>query len=133
MISRRTRGRCFAAVLIVAAALVSGCAEVDADALPGVYRSDETGGEITLESDGTFSATDISADESVGNGGADPLDFHGEWEFVATDWSSDFVYLTIEEGGPGTISGVQLYARDQETLEFNPDPDGAPTVTLTKA
>jgi hypothetical protein len=76
---KRTGGRWLCAILAASAALATGCTEsVDAAELPGVYRSSETGGEVELGSDGTFTATDVSADESVGSGGGAPIDFSGQ-------------------------------------------------------
>ncbi|NGO79793.1 hypothetical protein G6045_29660 [Streptomyces sp. YC504] len=124
--SRRIVGRWFVAVLGAASVLISGCAfSVDPDELPGVYRSGKTGGEITLDSDGTFTATDLSTDEH-----ADPEDFHGDWDFVDSS-GSDFVYLNIEERGIGEVSGVQLYARGGGKVEFSL-PDGSWSLSLTK-
>lgn len=120
------------AAVSAAAVLVSGCmASVDADALPGTYRSEETGGQILLMSDGTFSAAGVSPQEATGVGGTGPIDFHGRWEFHDSETSRDFVYLTIE-GGELALGGIQLYPSG-ETVEFNPDPDGPPSLTLTKA
>ncbi|WP_435297240.1 hypothetical protein [Streptomyces sp. YPW6] len=63
--------------------LVAGCSvSVDPGELPGAYRDEETGGEIVLNSDGTFFATGISPDDATGGGGADARDFSGRWEFV---------------------------------------------------
>ncbi len=134
VILKTTGGRWLGAVLAASAALTTGCTEsVDAGELPGVYRNSETGGEIELGSDGTFTATGISADEYVGRGGADPVDFSGRWQFLGDQAGSDFVYLAIETGGTGTIGGVQLYTRGGGKVEFNPDPDGPPSLTLTEA
>ncbi|MGW2183438.1 hypothetical protein ACWCXX_36495 [Streptomyces sp. NPDC001732] len=140
-------GRWLVAALTASAVLTSGrAAPTDADELPGVYRSDETGGEILLDPDGTFSATDISADEAKGSGGTDPLDLHGRWEFVAGDKASDFVYLETEEGGLGKIGDIQLHVNSRVALggkeilprgplvvQVQPDPDGPPSLVLTKA
>ncbi|MGW7195361.1 hypothetical protein [Streptomyces chryseus] len=138
-------GRWLVAALTASAVLTTGCAApTDAEELPGVYRSDETGGEILLDSDGTFTATDISADEAKGSGGTDPLDFSGRWEFVASD-GRDFVYLTTEDGGLGKVGDIQLYVnsrlavggkellpRGPLVVDIQPDPDGPPSVVLTK-
>ena len=119
-------GRWSVAVLAASSALISGCAySVDPDELPGMYRNGKTGGEITLDSDGTFTATDLSTDEQ-----SDPADFHGQWEFVDSS-GSDFVYLDIEERGIGEVSGVQLYARGGGKVEFS-EPDGSWSLVLTK-
>ncbi|WP_399462655.1 hypothetical protein [Streptomyces sp. sk2.1] len=119
-------GRWSVAVLAASSALISGCAySVDPDELPGVYRNGKTGGEITLDSDGTFTATDLSTDEQ-----SDPADFHGQWEFVDSS-GSDFVYLDIDERGIGEVSGVQLYARGGGKVEFSL-PDGSWSLVLTK-
>lgn len=145
---RGAGNRWLVAALAVSAALTSGCtvAPPDADGLPGVYRSDETGGEILLDSDGTFTATDISADEATGGGGTDLLDFSGQWEFVASEGSRDFVYLETKDGGLGKIGDIQLYVSERVTVagiqlspggrpevEIQPDPDGPPSLVLTKA
>ncbi|MCX4851642.1 hypothetical protein [Streptomyces sp. NBC_00893] len=117
MIIRGTGRRWLVAALTASAALTSGCAApTDADELPGVYRSEETGGEILLDPDGTFSATDISADEAKGSGDTDPLDFNGQWEFVANDEVGDFVYLETEEGGLGKIGDIQLHVNSRMAL-----------------
>lgn len=126
-------GRRWVAVLATVAVLASGCsAAVDRDALPGAYRSDKTGAEIRLDSSGTFSATGVSAHETTGDESADPADFRGRWELVDSETTSDFVYLTIEGGGLGTIGGVQLYPGGRETMEFRADPDGPPSLVLTR-
>ncbi|MET7860026.1 hypothetical protein ABZS81_22970 [Streptomyces sp. NPDC005318] len=122
-----TSGRWFAAALAASAVLTAGCtARVDAEDLPGLYRNKETGGEIRLDSDGTFTATDLSTDEH-----ADPADFHGQWEFVDSS-ASDFVYLDIDERGIGEVSGVQLYARGGGKVAFSL-PDGSWSLVLTKS
>ncbi len=104
---------------------------VDVDGLPGTYRNDVTGGEVLLGSDGTFSVTGVSRAEVTG-GDADPVDFHGSWEFVDSGTSSDFVYLTIDDGGLGRIGGVQLYPSGGSEVEFRADPDGPPSLVLTR-
>ncbi|MCX5006745.1 hypothetical protein OHB05_29605 [Streptomyces sp. NBC_00638] len=124
--SRGIVGRWFVAVLVASAVLTAGCtAQVDAEDLPGVYRNGKTGGEIRLDSDGTFTATDLSTDAH-----SDPADFHGQWEFVDSS-GSDFVYLDIDERGIGEVSGVQLYARGGGKVEFSL-PDGSWSLVLTK-
>jgi hypothetical protein len=131
---KRIGGRWLAAALTASAALLSGCAglgSVDPDELPGVYRDDATGGEIVLASDGTFSATDVSGD-AVGGGGTDPVDFGGRWEFVASSGSGDFVYLTVDEGDLGEVGGMKLYPSGR-AVEFHADPDGPPSLVLTRA
>lgn len=130
MIDKRTRGWWLAATLAVSAVLTAGCAPVDPDDLPGVYRDDETGGEIVLNADKTFAATDIPSD-ATGVGTA-PADFSGTWEFTETDGSADFVYLTVDDGGLGTIGGIQLYPSGGD-MEFHADPDGPPSLVLTRA
>jgi major membrane immunogen (membrane-anchored lipoprotein) len=126
---KRTRGRWLAAVLAASAALVSGCSgSVDPAELPGVYRDEETGGELRLESDGTFSATAVSTD-----GSSRPGDFSGQWEYVDSETSSDFIMLDIKDGGLRKVTGVQLYPSGREAVEFRPDPDGPPSLELTKA
>ncbi|MEU6985453.1 hypothetical protein ABZ946_18780 [Streptomyces sp. NPDC046324] len=125
---RKTRGRGLGAVLAASAVLISGCmGSVDPAELPGVYRDDATGGELQLESDGTFSATGVSTD-----GSSDPADFSGRWEFRDSQASSDFIYLTVDDGGLGRTSGVQLYPSGGEAVEFRPDPDGKPSLKLTR-
>ncbi|MCM9079293.1 MULTISPECIES: hypothetical protein [Streptomyces] len=146
MIIRGTGRRWLVAALTASAVLTSGCAApAEPDELPGVYRNEETGGEIQLKSDGTFSATDISADEATGGGDTAPLDFSGRWEFVDTGTSIDagraFVYLTAKDGELGKAGDIQLYVNGREgllsrgplTVDFQPDPDGAPSLVLTKA
>ncbi|PLW72639.1 hypothetical protein GQS52_04635 [Streptomyces sp. SCUT-3] len=128
MTNKRTGGRWLVAALAASAVLISGCtAPVDPDELPGVYRNDATGSEILLDSDGTFSATDISTDESP-----DPVDFSGRWEFVDSETSSDFVHLSVDDGGLGSTVGVQLYPNGRTTVEFHFDPDGPPSLVLTR-
>ncbi|MER5258144.1 MULTISPECIES: hypothetical protein [unclassified Streptomyces] len=120
-------GQWLVAALTACAVLASGCTDsVDADELPGVYRNDATGGEIQLESDGAFSATDVSTGVLPG-----PADFSGRWEFVDNDASSDFVYLTVDDGGLGKIGGIQLYPGGRETVEFR-TPDKPPSLVLTR-
>ena len=124
--SRGIVGRWFVAVLAASSVLISGCAySVDPDELPGMYRNGKTGGEITLDSDGTFTATDLSTDVQ-----SDPANFHGQWEFVDSS-ASDFVYLNIDERGIGEVSGVQLYARGGGKVAFS-TPDGSWSLVLTK-
>ncbi|MFJ5787601.1 hypothetical protein [Streptomyces hydrogenans] len=124
-----TGGRWFAAALAAAAVLTAGCtAQVDAEDLPGVYRDEETGGEIRLDSDGTFTATGLSTDANT-----DPEDLHGHWDFVDSgSFSEDFVYLDIAERGIGEVSGVQLYARGGGKVAFS-TPDGSWSLVLTKS
>lgn len=120
-------GRWLFATLTASAVLTSGCTDsVDADGLPGVYRNDVTGGEILLESDGTFSATDVSTDSL-----ADPTDFSGRWEFVDSSSSRDFIYLTIDDNGLGKTASIQLYTSGRGTVEFG-TPDKPPSLVLTK-
>lgn len=124
--SRGIVGRWFVAVLVASAVLTAGCtAQVGTEDLPGVYRNGKTGGEIRLDSDGTFTATDLSTDEH-----SDPADFHGQWEFVDSS-ATDFVYLNIDERGIGEVSGVQLYTRGGGKVEFSL-PDGSWSLVLTK-
>ncbi|MGW6732481.1 hypothetical protein [Streptomyces sp. NPDC055013] len=119
--------RWLTAALTTSAVLTSGCtASVDTDELPGVYRNDATDSEIRLESDKTFSATDVSTDSTSG-----PSDFHGRWEFVDSSSSSDFIYLTVDDGGLGRTSGVQLYTSGRGTVEFGA-PDEPPSLVLTR-
>ncbi|MEU2508561.1 hypothetical protein ABZ621_28100 [Streptomyces sp. NPDC007863] len=124
-----TSGRRFAAALAASALLAAGCtAQVAAEDLPGLYRNKETGGEITLDSDGTFTATHLSTGEN-----ADPDDFHGNWDFVDNGTlSDDFVYLDIDGRGIGEVSGVQLYARGGGKIAFS-TPDGSWSLVLTKS
>ncbi|MGW4285494.1 hypothetical protein ACWEIK_00940 [Streptomyces sp. NPDC004673] len=83
MMIKRAGGRWLAAALTASAVLTSGCANaVDTVELPGAYRDDASGGEVRLESGGTFSATDVSADSRSG-----PADFSGRWEFVDSEFS----------------------------------------------
>ncbi|MEN3586365.1 hypothetical protein AAH978_19760 [Streptomyces sp. ZYX-F-203] len=121
--------------------LVSGCTvSVDPDELPGAYRDDKTGSEIVLESDGTFSATGISRDDAMGGGGTDPRDFSGQWEFIDSGASRDRVFLSVEHGGFRKGDLIQLYPSDSlerhmnggPMVAFRPDPDGPPSLVLTK-
>ncbi|MGI5171800.1 hypothetical protein ACQEU3_46390 [Spirillospora sp. CA-253888] len=126
--SKRTGGGRLVAALAASAVLTSGCVgSVDADELPGVYRSEATGGEVRLGSDGTFAATDVSTGVVSGR-----ADFGGRWKFVDSSSSRDFVYLTIEDGGLGKIGGIQLYPSGRASVEFHGDPDGPPSMVLTK-
>ncbi|MEV6400392.1 hypothetical protein AB0M39_37360 [Streptomyces sp. NPDC051907] len=126
MIRGKGRGWLVVAALTASAVLTSGCANsVDPDELPGVYRNDATRGEILLESDGRFSATDVSTDSLSG-----PGDFSGRWEFVDSS-SSDFIYLTVDDGGLGETGGIQLYTSGRETVEFR-TPDKTPSLVLSK-
>ncbi|MGW6691946.1 hypothetical protein [Streptomyces sp. NPDC054961] len=127
-VARGTGGRWLVAVLTVAAVLTSGCASVDPDELPGVYRNAKEGSELRLEADGRFSAKDVVTD-----GSSDPADFSGRWEFLGDQASDDFIYLTVENPGPGEAAGIQLYPSGEKTVEFRPDPDGPPSPKLTKA
>ncbi|MFJ6755853.1 MULTISPECIES: hypothetical protein [unclassified Streptomyces] len=125
----RTGERRLVASLAASVALVSGCmGSVDPAELPGVYRNDKAGAELRLESDGEFTATDVVTD-----GFSDPADFSGRWEWLDDQASSDFIYLSVKNGGLGTTSGIQLYPRGGNVLEFRPDPDGPPSLKLTKA
>ncbi|AZM51283.1 hypothetical protein DMA15_00700 [Streptomyces sp. WAC 01529] len=121
-----TGRRWLVAALTASAVLTSGCtASVDPDELPGVYRDEETGSQITLGSDGTFSATAVSTD-----GSSRPGDFSGQWEFVDSS-SSDFIMLDIKDGGRREVTGVQLYPSGDGTVEFR-TPDEPPSLVLTK-
>ncbi|MEU8465698.1 hypothetical protein [Streptomyces sp. NPDC029003] len=98
----------------------------DPGELPGVYRNDATGGEVVLGPDGVFSATGLSTDGHSG-----PADFSGGWEFVNSDSSSDFVYLTVKGDGLGQIGGIQLYPTGRGTLEVR-TPDKPPSLVLKR-
>lgn len=117
------------AALTACAVLSSGCARsVDPVQLPGVYRNDATGGQIQLSSDRTFSASDVSTGYSDG-----PADFSGRWEFLDNEANSDFIYLSIDDGGGlGKIGGIQLYMGDEGAVYFRSDPDGPPSLVLTR-
>ncbi|NGO48679.1 hypothetical protein [Streptomyces ureilyticus] len=133
MIRKRTGGRWLCAVLAASAALTTGCTEsVDAAELPGVYCSSETGGEIELGSDGTFSATGISADDVSMSAGAGIVEFSGTWDFLCAKADCDFVYLTADDGDLGGESDVQLYTKGPGTVYLHPDPDGPVTLELDK-
>ena len=106
---------------------------VDPDELPGVYRNDETDGEISLDADGTFSATGISAEDVSMSAGAGIVEFSGTWDFLCAKTDCDFVYLTIENDGLGKIGDIQLYTEGPGTVYLHPDPDGPITLELTKA
>lgn len=107
--------------------LLSGCGgAVEPGQLPGTYRNDETGGEIQLRSDRTFSATDVATSPS-----SDPADFSGRWEYID---NQNFVYLSLDEnGGLGNIYGIQLYMDGEGTVYFRSDPDGPPSLVLTES
>lgn len=121
--------RWLVAALTASAVLTSGCADsIDPDELPGVYRSEATGGEILFDSDGTFSATDVSTDDFSSSS---PDDFSGRWEFVNRDGADDFIMLDIEDGGLRRVTGVQLYPSSRGTVEFR-SPDEPPSLVLTK-
>ncbi|KUH38951.1 MULTISPECIES: hypothetical protein [Streptomyces] len=133
MTRKRAGRRWLVTALTASAVLLPGCTgagSVDPDELPGVYRDDASGSEIVLESDGTFSATDV-AGEAVGGGG-DPVDFSGRWEFVESSASGDFVYLTVDAGELGKVGGMKLHPSGR-TVEFHADPDGPPSLVLTRA
>ncbi|MFD7980928.1 hypothetical protein [Streptomyces sp. NPDC059071] len=117
------------ALLAAVVSLVSACTgSVDPDELPGVYRNDRTGAELRLEPDGTYSAEDVVTDET-----SVPADFSGRWEWLGNQAGSDFVYLSVDSGGLGSIAGIQLYPSGENTVEFRPDPDGPPSPKLTRA
>ncbi|MFD5413417.1 hypothetical protein [Streptomyces nojiriensis] len=125
---KKMKGRWPAAALVASAALIAGCAgSVDADELPGAYRDGKTDGELLLGSDGKFSATGVSTDTSSG-----PANFHGRWEFLGNEASSDFIYLTVEDGGLGMTAGIQLYPMGRGNVEFRPDHDGKQLPKLHK-
>ncbi|UCM87539.1 hypothetical protein [Streptomyces marincola] len=133
MIRNTKGGRWIFTVLAASAALTAGCVRsVDADDLPGVYRNSDTGAEVALGSDGTFTVTGVSPDEYIGVGGTDPVDFSGRWEFLDDRAGSDVVYLTVDAGGVDRIGGVQLYPTGDGQVEFIADPDAPPSLTLTK-
>ncbi|MEV6684064.1 hypothetical protein AB0N28_01765 [Streptomyces sp. NPDC051130] len=122
-----TGGLRFAAALAASALLTAGCtAQIDAEDLPGLYRNDETGGEIRLDPDGTFTATDLSIDAHT-----HPANFHGQWETVDSS-ASNFIYLDIDERGIGEVSGIQLYVRGKGKVAFS-TPDGSWSLELTKS
>ncbi|GAA4950626.1 hypothetical protein GCM10023224_38700 [Streptomonospora halophila] len=102
-------------------------APVDPGELPGVYRSDAAGGEVELDPGGTFTATAVVTGVYPG-----ASDFSGTWEFIDNPASDDFVYLSLDESAPGRISGIQLYATGGGELAFRGDPDGPPSMVLTK-
>ncbi|GAB3007168.1 hypothetical protein GCM10023080_086020 [Streptomyces pseudoechinosporeus] len=130
---KRTLGWWLGAALAAAAVLVSGCtAPVDPDELPGVYRNDETGGEISLDADGTFSATGISADDVSRSAGAGIVEFSGKWDFLCAEADCDFVYLMADDGDLGGEFDVQLYTKGPGTVYLHPDPDGPVTLELDK-
>ena len=124
----RTGGRWVVAGLTASALLTTACtASVDPGGLPGVYRNAETGGEIRLDTDQAFSATDVETGYSSG-----PADFSGRWGFQGSQTSSDFVYLSIEDDGLGRTGGIQLYTGSEGTVYFRADPDGPPSLVLTR-
>ncbi|WP_306324344.1 MULTISPECIES: hypothetical protein [unclassified Streptomyces] len=126
---KKTNRRWLAPAVIAAAALTSGCVgSVDADELPGVYRDSKTGAELRLDADGMFAATDVSA-----NGLSDPADFSGRWEFHDSQASSDFIYLSVDAGELDKVGGIQLYPKGSDSVYFQADVDGPPTLVLTKA
>ncbi|MFJ9621783.1 hypothetical protein [Streptomyces sp. NPDC101181] len=122
------RHRFVSALAAAAAVLLAGCAApMGPDDVPGTYRDQTTGGEIRLKADKTFSATDVSTD-----GTSDPADFSGRWDLVGGETSGGFVYLSIDEGSSGKVRGIQLYTKDKDTVYFSPDPDGPPSLELTR-
>ncbi|MFH8528923.1 hypothetical protein ACH4GE_10945 [Streptomyces tendae] len=48
------------------------------------------------------------------------------------DHSSDFVHLSVEDGGLGMVAGVQLYAEEEGEVYFRTDPDAPPSLVLTR-
>ncbi|MFF1410658.1 hypothetical protein ACFVX6_12855 [Streptomyces sp. NPDC058289] len=126
VVTRGSGGWWLVAVLIASALVTSGCAgPVDRDELPGVYRNEKTGGEIRLDADGKFSATEISEGEVEGRGSADPVNFGGKWSVTP----SNFVYLEVDDDG---LDDIQLYTEGPKKAYLHPDPDGPVTLTLTK-
>ncbi|MFP3991014.1 hypothetical protein U9R90_26810 [Streptomyces sp. E11-3] len=148
MIDKRASRRWTVAVLTACAVLASGCstAPVHTDELPGVYRNDETGGEIRIDPDGTFSATDISAAEATLGGNSEkPLDFGGQWDFTCARVGCDFIYLEVDNGELSadvdiqlylsdrvTVAGIKFYSPGEVTVYLHPDVDGPPSLELTK-
>ncbi|MFF7501188.1 hypothetical protein ACFZBM_17365 [Streptomyces lavendulae] len=133
--TRGTGGSGFVAVLVAfVAVFVSGCwsscaANVDPDALPGVYRDGETGGEIRLHVGGRFSAVGISKSDVRGRGSAAPVDFGGTWSATP----SNFVYLEPDEVGGGRDMGdIQLYTASPRKVYLHPDVDGPVTLELVR-
>ncbi|MFJ3662945.1 hypothetical protein ACIPPM_21050 [Streptomyces sp. NPDC090119] len=126
MMIKRTGRQLLAAALSVSAVTV-GCAHtVDTDELPGEYRNEKTGGQIRLAPDGAFTARHVSIDSFSG-----PADFHGQWEFVDSSTTSDFIYLDVKDRGLGTSSGIQLYTSGDGTVQFS-TPDDSWSLVLTK-
>ncbi|THA25758.1 hypothetical protein E4198_14575 [Streptomyces sp. RKND-216] len=52
----------------------------------------------------------------------------GRWLGAA----DDFVHLAIEDGTLGRIGGIQLYTGSHGTVYFRYDPDGPPSLILTR-
>ncbi|MGG8405259.1 hypothetical protein ACM614_01055 [Streptomyces sp. 12297] len=54
------------------------------------------------------------------------------WEWLGDRAGDDFVYLTVEDGGLGRTTGLQLYPSGAGAVEFRPDPDRPPSQQLTR-
>ncbi|MGA4980337.1 hypothetical protein [Streptomyces cinereoruber] len=111
--------------------LVSGCiglgpGHVDPEALPGVYRNEDTGAEIRLGADGRFSAIGLSQDDVEIDGGTAALDdFGGTWNPTP----SNFVYLEPERDG---ISDIQLWTVSSEKVYLHPNVEGPISLILVR-
>ncbi|WP_424215711.1 hypothetical protein ACN20G_26475 (plasmid) [Streptomyces sp. BI20] len=129
------RGVAVAGLVALTAVFVSGCfgpgaVHVDAAGLPGVYRNDDTGAEIRLDTNGRFSAVGLSQDQVSRAGRALPLgEFGGTWNPTP----SNFVYLESDrtEGRPGP-GDFQLWTVSSQEVYLHPDVDGPITLRLFK-
>ncbi|MGW2095858.1 hypothetical protein [Promicromonospora sukumoe] len=121
-----------AATAVIAVALVAGCAGVDVDRLPGTYSEPGGDAEIQLDEDGTFVASEVPGTAIARSLDDDVLDFAGTWEFVDSRSSTDFVYLTVEDGSAGSFTGIQMYVDGPDEVSFWADPDGPPSLTLER-
>jgi hypothetical protein len=120
----------FSVILLTLCTACSG--EIDVDQVPGVYRSSETDGVVELEPDGTFSASGISGDEAVGDGGTAPMTFSGRWEVLDNEASVDVIYLSLDGDGLANTVGIQLYMNGSSSVEFRANPDRPASLVLKR-
>ncbi|MGY0489470.1 hypothetical protein [Streptomyces sp. WG-D5] len=121
-----------AAVAVFASGCVAiGAVEVDPAGVPGIYRSEETGGEIRLHDSGRFSVAGISGSDLWWNGTAESVSFSGSWT-AGSD--ANFVYLEADDTSGGRdVGDIQLYTASTSEVFLQPDPDGPVTLKLDKA